>query len=303
MNRLAEMETFVAIVEAGSISGAAERMDTAKSAVSKRLSDLEQRLGASLLQRTTRRLSLTSAGQSFYANSKRILDDVAAAETDIVAATDALSGEIRLAAPLSFGLLHLNDAITSFVARHPDVNVNIDFSDRVVDLVAEGFDLGVRIAKLGDSSLIARQLAPIRLLVCASPDYWKQQGKPTAPQELREHVALRYTLSAQRNWSWVAADGTRGSVTVPVKHSANNGSYLADLAASGAGVVRMPAFIVHQHIEAGHLQPALTDYDWGDLRAWAIYPQARNVPRRIRALVSHLAETFGDNPYWEECLR
>ena len=303
MNRLLEMEVFVAVVEAGSISAAADRLNMAKSAVSKRLGDLEKRLGTTLMQRTTRRLSLTAAGSGFYERCSSILNDVADAEAGITESTEALSGEIRLAAPVSFGLLHLNRAIASFVQAHPDVTVNADFNDRVVDLVAEGFDLAIRIAKLDDSSLIARRLAPVRILVCASPAYWDAHGRPTEPQELRQHAALRYTLAAQRNWTWSAADGSRGSVTVPATHAANNGSYLADLAVGGAGIVRLPAFIVHTYIEAGALEPVLTDYNWNDLSAWAVYPQTRSIPRRTRALIDHFATVFGDDPYWEACLR
>lgn len=303
MNRLAEMEVFVAIVDAGSISAAADRLDIAKSAASKRLSDLEQRLGVSLMQRTTRRLSLTGAGSEFYQRCAAILNELADAEADITAATAALSGEIRIAAPLSFGLLHLSPAINAFTSEHPNVQINIDFNDRLADLVEEGFDLGIRIARLDDSSLVARKLAPIRQLVCASPEYWHRAGRPRQPQDLKQHTALRYTLSAQRNWTWTSENGKRGSVTVPTTHAANNGSFLADIAAAGAGVVRMPAFIVHQHIEAGTLEPVLTQYNWNDLTAWAVYPQTRHLPHRTRALIDHLASSYGPAPYWEDCLR
>lgn len=302
MNRLLEMEIFATVADAGSISGAAERLDMAKSAVSKRLSDLEIRLGVSLMTRTTRRLSLTEAGAEFHKCCTSILAEVAAAEA-VVTETDAeLSGPIRIAAPLSFGLQHLGPVLVKFMQRHPAVNVTADFNDRQVDLVAEGFDLGIRIAKLGDSTLVARKLTPVRQLVCASPAYWAANGRPKEPADLKNHLALRYTLAAQRNWTYTAPDGTRGSVTVPTRHAANNGAFLRDAAVAGLAMVRLPAFIVHEQITARELEPVLLNYRWNDIHAWAVYPQTRRLPARVRALIDYLAEVFGETPYWEACL-
>ena len=303
MNRLLEMEIFAKIVEAGSISAAADRMDMAKSAVSKRLSDLESRLGATLLTRTTRRLSLTGAGSGFYERCKQILHDVADAENGVAETDRSITGRIRVAAPLSFGLEHVGPAISDFMQVHPNVAVDLDFNDRQVDLVEEGFDLGIRLAKLADSSLIARKLTPIRHVICASPAYWDQHGRPEHPDDLKQHVALRYTLAAQRSWGYLAPDGSRGSVTVPDRTSANNGTFLGQAAANGAGVIRMPLFIVYQLIESGELEPVLLDYRWGDIHAWAVYPKTRHLPYRVRALIDKLTETFGEAPYWERCLK
>jgi len=296
------MEIFVAIVDAGSISAAAERLDMAKSAVSRRLAELELRLDTVLLNRTTRRLSLTATGGEFFARCEDILQDVADAEAAAASTDAALAGTIRIAAPLSFGLDHLGPAINRFAELHPGVAPVIDFSDRQVDLVAEGFDVAVRIAKLGDSSLVARKLTTVRHVICASPDYWDRHGRPGEPADLRQHRGLRYTLAAKRNWAWTAPDGSRGSVTVPAEIAANNGKYLAEAAIAGHGVIRMPLFIVYRYIEAGELEPVLTDYRWNDLRAWAIYPRSRRLPARVRALVDFLAEEFSGTPYWEDCL-
>lgn len=302
MNRLLEMEIFATVADAGSISGAAERLDMVKSAVSKRLADLEIRLGVSLMTRTTRRLSLTDAGAEFYKCCTAILAEVAAAEAGVTEADAELSGPIRIAAPLSFGLLHLGPVLVKFMQRHPAVNVTVHFNDRQVDLVAEGFDLGIRIAKLGDSTLVARKLTPVRMLVCASPAYWAANGRPKEPADLKNHLALRYALTAQRNWTYTAPDGTRGSVTVPTRHAANNGVFLRGAAVAGLAMVRLPAFIVHEQITARELEPVLLDYRWNDVHAWAIYPQTRRLPARVRALIDYLAEVFGDTPYWEACL-
>ena len=297
------MEIFVRVVDAGSISGAAERMDMVKSAVSRRLGELESRLGVQLLNRTTRRLSLTSAGSDFYERCNAILTDVADAEGNVTAADTTLEGRLRVAAPLSFGLEHVGPVINDFMQVHPGLTVELDFNDRQVDLVAEGFDLGIRIAKLSDSSLIARKLTPIRHVICASPAYWDQYGRPDQPDELKNHTALRYTLAQQRSWRYTAPDGRRGSVTVPAQTSANNGTFLSQVAAKGAGIIQMPVFLVYRLIESGELEPVLLDYQWGDLHAWAVYPKTRHLPYRVRALIDQLAGTFGEEPYWEQCLK
>jgi DNA-binding transcriptional LysR family regulator len=247
-------------------------------------------------------LALTDAGGEFYARCEAILAEVDAAEAGVSASVAELSGTIRMAAPLSFGLQHLGPALTRFMAEHPGVHVQVDFNDRQVDLIAEGFDLAIRIAKLGDSTLVARKLTPARIVLCASPAYWQTHGYPNSPADLKEHTALHYTLAAQRNWSYTAPDGSRGSVTVRSHHRANNGSFLAAAAAAGLGIARLPLFIVHTHIERGELQPALTDHVWNDVFVWAVYPRVRSVPARIRLLIDFLAEEFGTTPYWEECL-
>lgn len=302
MNRLLEMEIFVRVVDAGSISSAADSLGLVKSAVSRRLGELESRLGVQLLNRTTRRLSLTAAGSEFYARCNAILADVAHAE-DSVAETDAtLSGRLRIAAPLSFGIDHLGPALSAFMQTHPQLSVDMDFNDRQVDLVAEGFDLAIRIARLADSSLVARKLTPIRHVICASPAYWDAHGRPTQPADMKNHSALRYTLTPQRSWSYTAPDGKRGSVTVPARTTANNGTFLAQAAVKGNGVIRMPLFIVYRQIEAGQLEPVLLDYRWADLFAWAVYPKTRQLPYRVRALIDTLTDAFGDSPYWERCL-
>lgn len=302
MNRLLEMEVFVRVVDAGSISAAAESMDMAKSAVSRRLGELESRLGVQLLNRTTRRLSLTAAGDEFYGRCYTVLSDVAEAESEVSADRGTIEGRIRVAAPLSFGLEHLAPALDGFMQAHPKLILELDFNDRIVDLLGEGFDLAIRIAQLSDSSFVARNLAPIRNVICASPAYWDEHGRPAHPDDLKQHQSLRYTLVPHRSWHYTAKDGNRGSVTLPSRISANNGAYLSEVAASGAGVVRMPLFVVYKLIESKALEPVLLDYQWGDLSAWAVYPKTRHLPYRVRALIETLANTFGSTPYWERCL-
>lgn len=303
MNRLLEMEIFAAIVDAGGISAAAERLHMAKSAVSKRLSALESRLGVTLLNRTTRRLSLTNAGSEFYGHCERILNEVSAAESSVAETDRTPRGHIRMAVPLSFGLDHVGPAVEDFLRALPDISVDLDFNDRRVDLLEEGFDLAVRLARLSDSSLVARRLTPIRHVVCASPHYWDTHGRPAVPDDLTGHVGLRYTLAAQRSWSYVAPDGSRGSVSVAPRVSANNGSFLALAATSGLGVTCLPVFIVYRLLASGELESVLTDHQWSEIHAWAVYPRQRHLPFRVRALIDHLASAFGDTPYWEKPLR
>lgn len=302
MNRLVEMETFVRVVDAGGISAAADRLGTAKSAISRRLSELESRLGVTLLNRTTRRLSLTGAGNEFYERCREILAEVADAEQCVAADNAELSGRLRVAAPLTFGIAHVGPAINDFARRHPAVSFDIDFNDRQIDLVEEGFDVAIRIAKLPDSSLVARRLTRVRHVIGASPAYWDEHGRPESPDDLKRHCALRYSNIGQRGWSWAGPDGARGSVTVPVRFSANNGRYLVSAAAAGLGIVRSPVFIAHRAIESGELEPVLADYRWGDIDAYAVCPPTRHLSHRVRAFIDYLAERFGDDPYWDRCL-
>lgn len=302
MNTFEEMRAFVRTVEAGSLTAAADQLDLAKSAVSRRLAELERRLGASLLTRTTRRLTLTDAGHVYYERAREILAAAEAAEAAVQASTTRLSGRIRLAAPLSFGIRHLGPAIREFTALHPNIEFDVDLNDRQVDLVAEGFDLAIRIAQLKDSELAARRLASVRRRVLASPGWWAEHGLPASAGELARHRSLEYSNAPQSGWAYTAPDGRQGSVQLSPALRANNGDLLCDLAAAGQGVILQPTFISHQAIERGELVPALTDYDWQSLDAWAVYPATRFLPERVRALVDFLADRFGDAPYWDDCL-
>ncbi len=303
MDRFDALQTFIRVVDAGSFSLAAERMNTAKSAVSRRVADLEAHLGVRLLNRTTRSLSLTESGRTLYQRALRLVADLEEVEATLSTQATALKGSLRIAAPLSFGLLHLSPAINDFAARHPEVRLFIDFNDRIVDLVEEGFDLAVRIARLADSSLIARKLTPIREVVCASPGYLQRHGTPSTPRELEGHVCLRYTNIPDSPWQYRAPDGSRGAVKLDAWLEANNGDYLRDAAIAGFGVIRQPTFIVYQAIEAGDLVPLLVDYAWSDINAYAVYPSARHLSRRVRAFVEFLQSRFGDEPYWDRCLK
>lgn len=304
MDRFEEMRTFVKVVESGSITGAAERLGIAKSAVSRRLADLEGRLAVQLFRRTTRTMSLTDSGASFHEHCLRILAELEEAELGVSRDHGTLRGRLRVAVPLSFGLGHLAPAIDAFLADHPEVEFDLDLNDRQVDLLAEGFDLAVRIAELRDSSLIARRLAPVRHAVCASPGYLARHGTPCAAAELSAHDCLVYSNATSPGlWEYLDPDGQPGRVAVRARMQANNGDCLRQAAEDGHGIILSPTFILYRAIEEGRLTPILTDHRWPTLHAHAVYPRTRHLSQRVRAFVDFLAERFAGVPYWDRCLK
>lgn len=300
MDRFSGMQIFVGIVEAGSITAAAERLSLAKSAVSRGLAELEAHLGVSLIQRTTRRLNLTDSGRAYYERCIGILADVAEADSAVSRSHGALKGRLKVALPLSFGLLHLASLIQSFMTQHPDIRFELDFNDRQIDLMQEGFDLAVRIATLADSSLIARRLAPVRHVVAASPAYLARRGTPRAAAELAQHDCLAYSnVSDPGLWHFRGPDGQPGQVRVPVRLAASSGEFLLRAAVAGEGLVMLPTFYVHDAFRAQQLVPLLTDYRWPELAAYAVYPPTRHLSTRARAFVDFLAEHLAGEPYWD----
>ncbi len=300
MDRFAEMNLFVHVVEAGSISGAAERLEVAKSAVSRRLAELESRLGVTLLHRTTRRLSLTDSGRAYLQRAQRILADLDEAERAVGSAHAAVRGRLKVALPLSFGLLHLTPLILEFGTLHPGVEFDLDFNDRQIDLMQEGFDLAIRIANLPDSSLIARRLAPVRHLVCASPDYLARHGTPLTIDDLRTHVCLVYSNLAQPGlWRYRTPDGRAGSVQVRVAQRANSGDHLLRAALAGHGLFMAPTFYLGEALRDGTLVPVLSDHTWPALNAYAVYPPTRHLSSRVRTFIDFVAARLAGEPAWE----
>jgi DNA-binding transcriptional LysR family regulator len=303
MGQLEDMDVFIHVVDAGGIGRAADQLGLAKSAVSRRLSDLEKRLGVRLLNRTTRTSSLTEAGRSYYERAIKIVDDVAELNALTEDANIVLEGTINLAAPLSFGLSHLSTAIDSFVKQHRGLTININFSDRQVDLVEEGLDLAFRIATLKDSSLIARKMSPIRRILCASPDYLKKQGTPNTPNDLTLHRLLHYNLSESSTWKLTDQQGGQHFINVSAHMVANNGDFLKDMAVAGHGIILTPTFISWKAIANGDLVQILPDYSLPQLNAYVVYPQTRYLSQRTRILIDFLVEQFGDNPYWDQGIK
>ena len=303
MDRYENMRIFIRVVEAGSISGAAEQLAVAKSAVSRRLKELEEHLKVELFRRTTRRMNLTDTGEAFYQKATRILEDIHEAEMSVSKAHGTLKGRLKVTLPSSFGNLHMSDAISDFLKLHPHIEFEIDFNDRKVDLIQEGFDLAVRIGELQDSTLIARKLAPISIVTCASPMYLQLWGKPTAPEELKTHHCITYTLVENpKAWYYSNAQGEETKVMVNSRLKSSSGEFLMKAAIEGHGVVNEPTFIIYPAIESGQLVTILNDYTSRQLNAYAVYPQTRHLSQRVRVFVDFLVERFAGTPYWDECL-
>lgn len=301
MNQIEDMQTFKRIVEAGSISLAAEQLDTVKSAVSRRLKDLEKRLNVTLLQRTTRRQTLTEAGHRYYQHCLRLLDDIAEAEAQISDIEAELSGKLRISAPVSFGLMHLGPALQEFQRRHPLIEMSIDFNDRLVDLIADGFDLAIHISRLEDSTLIARKLSSTRLIVCASPDYLAYHGTPVIPTDLtHDHAILHYRQTSE-SWQF-QQDGSPISLHLQGMLAANNGNFLCDAAIAGQGIIHSPDFICYQALQSGQLQVILRDFMVdNELGIFVVYPQTRYLPRRSQILIEYLQNYFKHHAPWLDC--
>ena len=300
MNKFEDMRVFVRIVEAGNITKAANQLNIAKSAISKRLSTLEARLGVTLLNRTTRSLVLTDNGKAYYNECKRIIEDVIEMESSIQNKQSALSGKIKISVPLSFGLNHLTPVINAFNALHPKINIEIDFNDRKILLVNEGYDLAIRVGKLDDSNLMARKITSVKTYLLASPEYLKTHGTPQVPKDLlQNHVKLHY-----RNISGVFLfkDEKKKTmqVNLPSAVISNNGSYLLQCAIDGLGIINTPDFIAYKAIKAGKLQPILSKYFLSkEIGVNAIYPQTRHLNRKIRSFIDFLVNHFGSTPIWQ----
>lgn len=303
MSELEEMRSFVQLVDAGSATRAAELRGVATSAISRRMKDLETRLGVQLLKRTTRTMSLTDEGRLFYDRCVRLLAELAEAEAEVTQQNTHLTGRLKVAAPLSFGVMHFAPAIAEFMTLHPDVNVELDLSDRRVDLVEEGFDLAIRIGELADSSLMGRKVASCRHVVCASPDFFSRQGLPVEPRDLQGMPGLCYAnLPNPAQWHYRGSNGEEGSVKVDTRLLSTNGDALKEAAIAGLGVLCEPSFIVHRAIDEGKLYPVLIDYRWYNMGIYAVYPSTRHLSARVRTLIDFLIKRFGEMPYWETCL-
>jgi DNA-binding transcriptional LysR family regulator len=300
MSKYEEIETFVRVVEAGSITKAAQQLNIAKSAVSRRLKELEARLGVQLMTRTTRKLTLTDTGETLYKRFVVVLADWTESEAAASDAQAALAGSIRIAAPLSFGVTHLGPAIIDFMREHPLVDFDIDFSDRKVDLITEGMDLAIRIGSLPDSSLIARKIAALSTVATASPAYLKEHGTPQSPDDLKTHKELRYGYRTNASWFYKTPDGAEGKIEMSPRLRATNGEFLRDAAVAGEGVLIEPRFIIYENLRDGSLIEILPGYQWQDITAYAVYPPTRHLSVRVRAFVNFLIERYKGTPYWEE---
>lgn len=295
---LNSMAVFARVVEENGFTQAAQRLGLSKSAVSKHVSQLEDRVGARLLQRTTRRISLTDVGAAFYERCARILAEVQEAELAVSRLQSAPRGTLRLSAPMSFGRSHLAPAIAEFLQRYPELHIEMDMSDRVVDLVDEGYDLAVRIARLTDSSLIARRLCAAPRVICASPAYLAAHGAPQRPEDLTSHNCLLYSyLSTGDTWYFPTHDGEDTAVHVTGNLRANNGDVLLEGAMAGLGIAAAPAFMAEPALADGRLVEILKPYRHFGAAVHAVYPHNRHLSVKVRAFIDFLAERFAADPW------
>ncbi len=292
------------VAEFQSVTRAAESLSLAPSAVSRRLKELESRLGVQLVTRTTRRMSLTDEGQHFYRRCQQILADLEEAEADLADKGRGFRGRLRIAAPLSFGVAHLTPLISRFAENHPELTIDLDLSDRMVDLVGEGFDLALRIGTLRDSSLIARKLCDVRMLACAAPSFLCENGRPQSPEDLRALPALCYAGSERPDiWRYTDHDGSEASLQMQMRIRASNGDMLRDAAIAGLGVVLKPSFIVHAAIERGDLEVILPHIAWDGVALHVVYPNTRHVSTKTRAFIEAAKAAFSPEPEWEKSLK
>lgn len=287
------MSVFVKVVEHGSFARAAERMNMSTSAVSRHVAELEAHLDTRLLNRTTRRISLTESGQAFYERTLQLLADLEEAEAVASSGTARPRGTIRLTCSINFGVRFIAPAIGSFQARFPEVRFDVSVSDRFVDLVEEGLDLAIRIGDIGNANLIARKIGEMQLVCCASPAYLKQHGSPRRPEDLTRHNCLTYEYAPVRNqWPFLEKHGGDLKVRVAGSVHGNNGEILAAIAAEGTGIAFEPDFIVNPFIEAGKLTPILKNFLPAPSSVYAIYPSRRHLSAKVRAFVDFLTERF-----------
>ncbi|NNU42074.1 LysR family transcriptional regulator [Ramlibacter montanisoli] len=293
MDRFQEMRVFAAVVDAGSFVGAADELDLSKAAVSRLVSELELRLGVRLLHRTTRRLSLTAEGEVFFARCKELLAGVEEAEAEITERSGHAVGVLKVSAPFSFGVLRLAPLWGDFLAAHPQIQLEITLSDRFVDLVDEGFDLAVRIARLESSSLVSRRLSSTRMVLCASPRYLKAHGKPKHPSDLAAHTVLAYSLLAVGDtWEFQGPDGPV-SVKVQPRMKTNSGDTCREVAVAHQGIVLQPLFLVEHELRAGRLVELLPEYRSHELGVYAVYPSRKHLLPKVRLLIDYLAAALG----------
>jgi len=293
MDRFQAITAFARVVEAGSFARAAERLGVSVSSVSRQVSDLEAHLDARLLNRTTRRLSLTEAGQAFYERCVQLLADLEEAEVAMTAASVVPRGTLRLTCSATFGARHLAPAIAAFAARHAQLQFDVELSERVVDLVEEGFDLAVRIGEAGSQNLVGRRIGTTRLVCCAAPSYLERHGEPRKPEDLAKHACLTYEHAPSRNvWPFRDRQGRERNVRIGGPVHATSGRFLEALAAEGVGIAREPDFIVGPDVRAGRLKPILCGFEPAPLPIYVVYPSRRHLSAKVRAFADFLVERF-----------
>jgi len=296
---LAGMRVFTAVVEAGSFAAAADKLDLSRGMTSRYVAQVEAHLGVRLLNRTTRRLSLTDAGQDYYQRAAQVLAMVEEAERAAAQGAAAPRGTLRINTSVGFGARHLGPAISDYLTRYPSVKVDVVLNDRVVDLVEEGFDVAVRIARRVDPGLVARPITRARLVACASPDYLRRHGIPKTPADLARHNCLTYAYSGPQNEWRFTRRGREQVIKATGNLHGNNGDIISNAAAEGLGVIVQPTFLLHELLRTRRLVRVLAEWEVADSTIYAVYPSRQFLAPKVRAFIDLLLERFGDNPYWD----
>jgi DNA-binding transcriptional LysR family regulator len=302
MELLAEMMTFAKVVETKSFSAAADALNTSKSLVSKQVSNLEGALGVRLLNRTTRRMSLTEIGAAYYDHCVRIAQEIAAAAETVSQLQAEPRGVLKITSPVIFSSMHLAPALQTFLKRYEHVEVELNASDRIVDIVDEGYDLAIRITGTPSPTMVARRIAAVRWVTCASPAYLKHHGTPRTPQELNDHQCLGYLGLPTQSSGWRYRAGNRELIMHPAgKCRVNNSEVLLQLALGGVGIVMFPTYILGPYLQSGRLKEILTDSVANrDTSLYATYLPNRYMQPKVRAFIDHLMEHFGPEPSWDK---
>jgi DNA-binding transcriptional LysR family regulator len=301
MDRVGDLSLFLRVLDLGSISAAARSLDLSVAVASQRLKRLERDLGVRLLHRTTRQLHATPEGAALAEQGRVLVEDLEALTGGLRQAATEVAGTLRVTLPASFGRQYISPLLPEFLARYPRLKLSVNLNDQMLDLVGSGFDLGIRVGALGDSGLVARQLAVNRRVLCASPDYLLRRGTPRTPADLAEHDCLLLVGSQGRQDVWRFGDGRGGEIAQRVdgRFESNLGELLRDAVVAGLGVAMHSVWHVHEELRAGRLQVLLPDYPLAATGIHAVMPQRRLVPPRVRAFVDFLAERLGNHPPWE----
>ncbi len=300
MDRLNGMTTFVEVVKSGSFTLAADNLNLSRAQVSKTIMQLEAHLDTRLLNRTTRTISLNEIGKIYYERCLTILQDIDDIEDITRQQTSKPKGSLRMSVPTSFGLLHLNEAIPEYIKQYPDVNIELSLADRFIDVVAEGYDLVIRIGELNDSGLIARKLAPCRRVFCATPEYLEKHGKPEVPKDLTKHNCLIYTNEQSADTWTIKGPKKTESVKITGSLCSDNGQILRDAALADLGIVILPTFIIGDDIIKGDLQQILPEYYFPEISLYVVFPSRRYLSAKVRTFIDFLSDYFEQTPSYDK---
>ncbi|HFQ5339339.1 TPA: LysR substrate-binding domain-containing protein [Vibrio vulnificus] len=299
-SQFSDLPIFVSVVECGSFSSAAKQLHLTKSAVSKRINHLEDKLGSRLLNRTTRKLSLTEAGERYYEYVAQALNLARQGVDAVTELQGEPRGRLKITAPMTFGVLHVAPLISEFLSRYPKVEVDLQLEDQMVDLVAGRFDLGIRIGHLPDSNLIAKRLAPCRTVLCASPDYVSRMGSPSKPADLAQHNCLRYSYFRGGNEWLFLNQGNEYKVLPKGNFIVNNSEAIRRALLAGIGIAQMPTFIIGKELRDRKLVNLMPEYQLPQHFLYAVFPERKHMPLKVRMFIDFLNEKLGsDAPYWD----